>query len=79
MDARYTGNIVGNLEGKVPGLVTYNNGSNGEGEQLITIRGTGSFQARTNPLVVVDGLPIEGSIESVNPYDIENITVLKDA
>ena len=79
MDARYTGNIVGNLEGKVPGLVTYNNGSNGEGEQQITIRGTGSFQARTNPLVVVDGLPIEGSIESVNPYDIENITVLKDA
>lgn len=79
MDARYTGNIVGNLEGKVPGLVAYNNGTNGDGEQTITIRGVGSFQARTNPLVVVDGLPIEGSIESVNPYDIENITVLKDA
>ena len=27
----------------------------------------------------MDGLPIEGGIDSVNPYDIENITVLKDA
>ena len=52
---------------------------NGDGEQKITIRGVGSFQAKTNPLVVVDGLPIEGSIETVNLYDIENITILKDA
>lgn len=79
MDERYTGDIVSNLEGKVPGLISYSNGLNGDGEQKITIRGVGSFQAKTNPLVVVDGLPIEGSIESVNPYDIENITVLKDA
>lgn len=79
MDERYMGDIVSNLEGKVPGLTSYNNGMNGDGEQRITIRGVGSFQAKTNPLVVVDGLPIEGSIETVNPYDIENITVLKDA
>ncbi len=79
MDRRYTGDVVSNLEGKVPGLVSYKNGYNGDGEQTITIRGVGSFQAKTNPLVVVDGLPIEGSIESVNPYNIENITVLKDA
>lgn len=79
MDERYTGNIVSNLEGKVPGLVSYKNGSNGDGESTLSIRGIGSFQAKTNPLVVVDGLPIEGSIESVNPYDIENITILKDA
>lgn len=79
MDERYTGDIVSNLEGKVPGLVSYSNGMNGDGEQRITIRGAGSFQAKTNPLVVVDGLPIEGSIETVNPYDIENITILKDA
>lgn len=79
MDERYTGDIVSNLEGKVPGLVSYDNGMNGDGEQKITIRGVGSFQAKTNPLVVVDGLPIEGSIETVNLYDIENITILKDA
>lgn len=76
---RYTTDIVSNLEGRIPGLVGYKNGLNGEGETTLSIRGVGSFQAKTNPLVVVDGLPIEGSIETVNPYDIENITVLKDA
>lgn len=75
LDRRHAASITENLEGKIPGLVTYNNGN---GSQM-TIRGTGSFEASNNPLVVVDGLPIESSIESVNPYDIENITVLKDA
>lgn len=75
MAQRYTGDITSNLEGQVPGLVTYDNG-NGKG---MTIRGTGSFQANTSPLVVVDGLPIEGGIETVNPYEIDNITILKDA
>ena len=75
LDRSFTGTVSDRLEGKVPGLVTYNNGDG----QKITIRGMGSFQANTQPLVVVDGLPIEGGIETVNPYDIENITVLKDA
>jgi len=79
MANRYTGDIVSNLEGKVPGLVSYNNGMNDGGESALAIRGIGSFSAKTNPLVVVDGLPIEGSIESVNPYEIDKITVLKDA
>ncbi len=79
MDRRYTGTIVENLEGKIPGMMSYSTGLNDSGESALTIRGVGSFQAKTNPLVVVDGLPIEGSIESVNPYEIENITVLKDA
>lgn len=79
LDERHTGTIVENLEGQIPGLMSYNNGLNGGGEDALTIRGISSFQARTNPLVVVDGLPIEGSIETINPYNIENITVLKDA
>lgn len=79
MSNRYASTIVDNLEGKIPGLVSYNTGLNDKGESSLLIRGAGSFQAKTNPLVVVDGLPIEGSIESVNPYEIENITVLKDA
>lgn len=79
MANRYSGTIVSNLEGKVPGLISYNNGLNDGGESALTIRGVGSFNAKTNPLVVVDGLPIEGSIESVNPYEIDKITVLKDA
>ncbi|WP_286524927.1 TonB-dependent receptor plug domain-containing protein [Duncaniella freteri] len=75
IDRSFTGTVTDRLEGKVPGLVTYNNGDG----QKMTIRGLGSFHASTQPLVVVDGLPIEGGIETVNAYDIENITVLKDA
>lgn len=79
MDQRATTDVVSSLEGKIPGLVTYRK-SNGEtGEAGMTIRGISSMAARTTPLVVVDGLPIEGSISTINPYEIENITVLKDA
>lgn len=79
LDKRYTGDVLKNLEGKVPGLVQYNNGVSADGEASLVIRGAGSFQAKTNPLVVVDGLPIEGGLSSVNPYNIESINVLKDA
>ena len=79
LDQRHTGDVVSNLEGKVPGLVGYNNGFNEGGESALTIRGVGSFNATTTPLIVVDGLPVEGGLNSVNPYNIENITVLKDA
>ena len=79
MEKRYTTTILENLEGQVPGLVSYNTGINGEGEQTLSIRGIATFQAKSNPLIVVDGLPIEGSLETINPYDIASITVLKDA
>ena len=79
LDQRYTGDVASNLEGKVPGLVGYKNGFNDGGESALVIRGVGSFNASTTPLVVVDGLPVEGGLASVNPYNIENITVLKDA
>lgn len=68
---RYTANLLDNLEGRVAGLMTYNGG--------MQIRGTGSIHAERSPLLVVDGLPVEGSIENLNPYDIESVTVLKDA
>ena len=71
LEERYTPNILDNLEGRVAGLVTY-------GDKTL-IRGSSSMYAETEPLLVVDGLPIEGSIEDLNPYDIESVTVLKDA
>lgn len=78
MDKRYTGDITSNLEGKVPGLV-FDPKSNSKDEDALTIRGQGTFTASKSPLVVVDGLPIEGGMSTVNPYDVETITVLKDA
>ncbi len=71
LDERFTSSLVSNLEGKVAGLSTYG------GE--LKIRGTSSLYAETSPLLVIDGLPMEGRIEDVNQYDIQSINVLKDA
>jgi len=71
IEKRNSINVMDNLEGIVPGLVQY--------QGKATIRGTSTMEASTGILVVVDGLPIEGSIADVNPYDIETVTVLKDA
>lgn len=71
LSERYTTNVLNNLEGRVAGLSTYNG--------KLTIRGTSSLYAEASPLLVVDGLPVEASIEDLNPYDIESVNVLKDA
>ncbi len=71
LDERYTTNLLSNLEGRVAGLTTYNGKT--------TIRGVSSLHAETSPLLVVDGLPVEGRIDDLNPYDIESVNVLKDA
>ncbi len=71
LDERYTTNLLDNLEGRVAGLTTY--------DGKTTIRGVGSLYAETTPLLVVDGLPIEGTIDDINPYDVESVNVLKDA
>ncbi len=64
------------VQGKIAGVqVVNNNGLPGSGVNLV-IRGTGSFSS-VSPLYVIDG--IIGDINSVSPYDIDNITVLKDA
>jgi len=66
------------LLGKVAGLqVTLGSGSPGS-SGTVRIRQGASLNASNEPLVVVDGLT-EGSLSSINPNDIESITVLKDA
>ncbi|MFA5849129.1 MAG: SusC/RagA family TonB-linked outer membrane protein [Bacteroidales bacterium] len=60
------------LEGIVPGLLV-----NGNGE--LSIRGISSIYASTKPLIVVDGFPMEFDNSTLNPNDIEQISVLKDA
>ncbi len=71
LEERYTLNLLDNLEGRVAGLSTYG------GKPII--RGVGTLSGSTAPLLVVDGLPIEGSLDDINPYDIESVNVLKDA
>jgi TonB-linked SusC/RagA family outer membrane protein len=67
------------LQGRIAGLQIQNITSEvGEAPQ-IRIRGLGSISASSNPLVVVDGFPIENGLEYINPSTIESIEVLKDA
>ncbi|MGY0406975.1 MAG: SusC/RagA family TonB-linked outer membrane protein [Polaribacter sp.] len=69
------------LAGKMSGvIVNQSSGQPGAASNII-IRGVGTLTAGTNPLIVVNGYPLsEGSsLNSINPNDIENISVLKDA
>jgi TonB-linked SusC/RagA family outer membrane protein len=86
-------NVVNSLKGKVAG-VHINSTSGGAGtSSFVVIRGNSSLTGNTQPLYVVDGVPIDNSslgapnllsgkdygdgVNNINPDDIENITVLK--
>jgi TonB-linked SusC/RagA family outer membrane protein len=65
------------LQGMAPGvIVTQGSGQPGEDGGTIRIRGISTL-GNNDPLVLIDG--VEGSLDAVNPRDIENISVLKDA
>ncbi|RPH33959.1 MAG: TonB-dependent receptor [Bacteroidales bacterium] len=68
------------LQGKVAGLqVVQSNGLVGE-MPYIQIRGTGSLAASNSPLFVIDGMPTPAAdFRSINPNDIESVSILKDA
>ncbi|MEE1946366.1 SusC/RagA family TonB-linked outer membrane protein [Pedobacter sp. KR3-3] len=74
------GSIDQILQGRVPGLyVTAGSGQPGSNAR-VTIRGIGSINGSTQPLYVLDGIPIEtGVFSTLNPADFESVTVLKDA
>lgn len=69
------------LQGRLPGLqVRQNSGEPGNTGTNLLIRGPGTFSsAGNNPLIIIDGLPSDQGLNSLNPNDINNITVLKDA
>ena len=69
-------NILQRLDGLVPGL-TVNNAPSA-GATPVLIRGLTSINSNKSPLLVVDGVPLD-NITTLNPQDVEDITVLKDA
>ena len=72
MKAVYSMSLSEKLEGQVPGLYLDKNNE-------MIIRGVSTLNANTKPLIVVDGFPMESSELNLNPNDIEQVTVLKDA
>ncbi|MFI2743151.1 SusC/RagA family TonB-linked outer membrane protein [Zhouia sp. PK063] len=72
-------NALNALAGKVAGLdVGINSGAPGKSPSLL-IRGRSSLNFSNEPLIVLDGIPLEGSLNDVNSADIASIEVLKDA
>jgi len=67
------------LQGRAAGVdVTQAGSKPGAGPQ-IRIRGRRSFNASNDPLFVVDGIPLAGGIDDINPQDITSMEILKDA
>lgn len=84
------GNIASSeqlLQGKVAGLEVTTGGGSAGGGSKIRIRGSASLNASNDPLIVIDDVPVEGNgmtgasnlLNTLNPNDIESISVLKDA
>ena len=79
IEMRQVSNVTQALSGTMAGVqTTYTTGQPGT-EAKVRIRGVGSFSAGNDPLYVVDGIPFDGDISSINTQDIESMTVLKDA
>ena len=76
------GHLLNKLQGRLAGVqINQANGTPGQG-MAIKIRGAASIGAGNNPLYVIDGVPLVGSgfnIGNINPNEVENISVLKDA
>lgn len=81
LELRQVSNITNALSGAVAGVQVTGSSSGGQpgSTAKIRIRGIGSMAAGNEPLYIVDGVPYDGDLSSINPTDIETTTVLKDA
>lgn len=66
------------LSGTVSGFYSKQSASPSGGGSM-EIRGQNSLSAQTNPMIVLDGVIFNGSLQEINPSDIESIDILKDA
>ncbi|MCQ2239965.1 MAG: SusC/RagA family TonB-linked outer membrane protein [Bacteroidaceae bacterium] len=80
IESHVSTNVTNSLAGATAGVqLMTTNGDPADNNPKIRIRGIGSMSASNTPLYIVDGMPYSGSISSINPQDVESMTVLKDA
>ncbi len=72
-------NISQALQGRMAGVDMSQTSSKPGAGMQIRIRGTRSLNASNDPLIVLDGIPFAGSLNDLNPNDIERVDILKDA
>lgn len=73
--------ITSRLDGIISGLQSVKNIPNGStaNESTLSVRGRSTLYSNAQPLIILDNFPYEGSLENLNPADVEYISVLKDA
>ncbi|WP_414000288.1 SusC/RagA family TonB-linked outer membrane protein [Flavobacterium sp. W1B] len=79
IEKKSVSNISQALAGEVAGVRVINTSGQPGASATVRIRGIGSVNGNRSPLYVVDGIPFNGTLNSINPSDIESTTVLKDA
>ncbi len=72
-------NISEALQGRLPGVELAQTSSQPGAPQQIRFRGTRSLTASNDPLIVLNGVPFAGSLNDINPNDIQSMDILKDA
>lgn len=79
LEDRLVTDVTKALAGTVAGVQIQSASGQPGTEPVVRIQGVGSINAGMDPLYVVDGIPYDGGMRSINPQDVESITVLKDA
>ncbi|MGK6353409.1 SusC/RagA family TonB-linked outer membrane protein [Parapedobacter sp. DT-150] len=79
LNRRVSTNILDRLDGITNSLLFNKDGHLMGNRSQLSIRGRSTINGNLSPLIVVDNFPYEGDINNINPNDIDNITVLKDA
>lgn len=79
LENRQVSSVSKALQGLAAGVQSTSASGQPGSDATIRIRGIGSINASADPLYVVDGVPYGGSLNAINPADIESISVLKDA
>lgn len=74
-------NILDRLEGLSSSVLFDRRNQNGEDASApeIRVRGISSIDGNKSPLIVLDNFPFDGDINTINPNDVESITILRDA
>ena len=80
LEAKPTMNFADALQGQVAGMQVFTSSGEPTASSSMRVRGYTSLNAGTSPLYILDGAPVSSDVfTSLNPNDIENVTVLKDA
>src|SRR5690554_3817229 len=80
IEGRPNASIIQTLQGQVPGLNIMTGSGQPGAASRVTLRGLGSINGSTEPLYVIDGVPMSSSrFRSLNPNEIDRVDILKDA